>query len=240
LNSCAAVASYHQIKSIHPHVIKMGFDKHVFVSSAVIDAYAKCGDLESSRMAFEQSFISNDVIIYNTMITAYAHHGLVMEALEIFEKMKLANLQPSQATFVSVISACSHMGLVDQGRLLFESMNFNYGMEPSPDNYGCLVDMLSRNGYLADAKHIIQVMPFPPWPAIWRSLLSGCRIHGDRELGEWAAHNLLKMVPENDAAYVLLSKVYSEGGSWEDAAKVRRGMIERGVSKDPGYSWIEI
>jgi pentatricopeptide repeat protein len=240
LNSCAVVAAYLQTKSVHPHVLKMGFDKHVFVSSAVIDAYAKCGDLESSKMAFEQSFISNDVIIYNTMITAYAHHGLVMEALKIFEKMKLANLQPSQATFVSVISACSHMGLVDQGHLLFDSMTLNYGMEPSPDNYGCLVDMFSRNGYLADAKHIIEVMPFPPWPAIWRSLLSGCRIHGNRELGEWAAHNLVKMVPENDAAYVLLSKVYSEGGSWEDAAKVRRGMIERSVSKDPGYSRIEI
>ncbi|KAB1227932.1 hypothetical protein CJ030_MR1G013812 [Morella rubra] len=240
LSSCAVVAAYHQTKCVHPLVIKMGFDKSAVVSSAVIDAYAKCGDIESSRMAFDQSFVSDDVIIYNTMITGYAHHGLVMEALEIFQKMKLANVQPSQATFVSVISACNYMGLADQGCLLFESMNLNYGLEPSPDNYGCLVDMLSRNGYLDDAKHIIEAMPFPPWPAIWRSLLSGCRIHGNRELGEWVAEKLLKMVPENDAAYVLLSKVYSEGGSWEDAAKVRRGMIEKGVSKDPGYSLIEI
>ncbi|KAF5469877.1 hypothetical protein F2P56_010435 [Juglans regia] len=240
LNSYADVAAYYQTKSVHSHVIKMAFDKDVFVSSALIDAYAKCGDIASSRMAFNQSFVSDDVIIYNTMIMAYANHGLIVEALEIFKKMKLANLQPSQATFVAVISACSHMGLVDQGCLLFESINLHYDMEPSPDNYGCLVDMLSRNGYLDVAKSIIEVMPFPPWPAIWRSLLSGCRIHGNREIGQWAAEKLLKMVPENDAAYVLLAKVYSEGGSWEDAAKVRRGMIRRGVSKDPGYSWIVI
>lgn len=240
LNSCAAVAGYQQTKSVHPLVIKMGFEKQEFVSSAVIDAYAKCGDIEGSRMAFDQSFGLNDVIIYNTMIMAYAHHGLVIEALQIFKKMKLANLRPSQATFVSIISACNHMGLVDQGCLLFESMSLDYEIEPSPDNYGCLVDMLSRNGFLDDAKHVIDMMPFPPWPAIWRSLLSGCRIHGNRELGEWAAGKLLKMVPENDAAYVLLSKVYCEGGSWEHAAKIRRVMIKRGVSKDPGYSWIEI
>lgn len=240
LNGYAAVGAYQQTKSVHPLVIKMGFDKQEFVSSAVIDAYAKCGDIEGSRTVFDQSFRSNDVIIYNTMIMAYAHHGLVMEALEIFKKMKLANLQPNQATFVSIISACSHMGLIDQGRLLFESINLDYGMEPSPDNYGCVVDMLSRNGYLDDAKNVIETMPFPPWPAIWRSLLSGCRIHGNTELGEWAAGKLLKMVPENDAAYVLLSKVYSEGGSWEHAAKIRRGMIKRSISKDPGYSWVEI
>ncbi|KAG5521658.1 hypothetical protein RHGRI_034027 [Rhododendron griersonianum] len=134
--------------------------------------------------------------------------------------MKLVDLKPSQATFVSIISACSHMGLVDQGHALFKSMTLDYGMEPSPDSFGSLVDLLSRNGLLQDAKHIIEAMPFKPWPAIWRSLLNGCRIHGDRELGEWAARKLCLLVLQNDAAYILLSKVYSEDGDWEGAAKL--------------------
>lgn len=240
LNCCASIAGYLLTKSVHSLVIKMGFDTQVFVASGVMDAYAKCGDVDSAKMAYRQSYRLNDVIIHNTMIMAFAHHGLVMEAMEIFETLKTANLQPSQATFVSTISACSHMGLIDQGFLLFRSMITDYKMEPSPDVYGCLVDMLSRNGYLDNARQVIEVMPYTPWPAILRSLLSGCRIHGNRELGEWTANKLLQLVPEHDAPYVLLSKVYSEHGGWEDAGKVRKSMIERGVPKNTGYSWIEI
>jgi pentatricopeptide repeat protein len=172
------------------------------------------------------------------MIIAYAHHGRVVEALDTYDKMKLANLQPSQATFVSVIAACGHIGHVEKGCRLFKSMDL-YGMEPSPDIYGCLVDMFSRNGYLEDAKQIIESLPYPAWPAILRSLLSGCRMYGNRELGEWAAKKLLQLVPHNDAAHALLFKVYSELGNWEDAAKMRREMAERGLRKDPGHSWIE-
>ncbi|KAF8364595.1 hypothetical protein HHK36_033434 [Tetracentron sinense] len=291
LNCCANISAYHQTKSIHSHVIKTGFEKHVCVASAVVDAYAKCGDIESSRMTFDQSSRYDDSVLFNAMIMAYAQHGLIMKAIEIFEKMKWSNLQPSHATFVSVITACSHLGLVDQGRWFFESIRLDYGMEPSAENFGCLVDLFSRNGFLEEAKHVVEVIPFPPWPAIWRSLLSGCRIHGHIELGEWAAKRLLQLVPENDAAYVLLSKfyseegrwedaakvlcdkvlfggayevkswencqevasvgsqndaayvllskVYSEEGRWEDAAKVRRRMKERGVRKEPRYSFLD-
>ncbi|OVA04941.1 Pentatricopeptide repeat [Macleaya cordata] len=234
LNGCANIAAYQQTKCIHSLLIKTGFEKHLCVASAVIDAYAKCGDIESSRMAFNQSSRYADSILLNTMIMAYALHGLIMEAIEIFEKMKCANLQPSHATFVSVISMCSHLGLVDQGRRFFDSIGLVYGMVPSAENYGCLVDLFSRNGFLEEAKNVIEMMPFAPWPAVLRSFLSGCRIHGNRELGEWASKQLILLIPENDAAYVLLSKVYSEEGSWEDAAKVRRMMNERGVQKEPG------
>ncbi|PON91235.1 Tetratricopeptide-like helical domain containing protein [Trema orientale] len=240
LNYCARVSGYHLTKTVHSHVVKSGLERQVFVASGIIDAYAKCGKIDSAKMAYSQSFGLNDVVIFNTMIMAYAQHGLIAEAMEIFKTMKSANLQPSQATFVSVISACSHMGLVDEGFVLFESMILDYKMEPSQDVYGCLVDMLSRNGRLENARQIIEEMPFAPWPAIFRSLLSGCRIHGNRELGEWTAKKLLQLVPEDDAPYILLSKVYSEGGLWEDAGKVRRSMVERGVSKDIGCSWIEI
>uniref|UniRef100_A0A2P2PUR1 Pentatricopeptide repeat-containing protein n=1 Tax=Rhizophora mucronata TaxID=61149 RepID=A0A2P2PUR1_RHIMU len=159
--------------------------------------------------------------------------------METFEKMKFLNIQPSQATFVSLISACGHMGLVDQGCFLFGSMKLEHRMAPQSDIYGCMVDMFARNGHLEDAKRVIEMMPYPPWPAILRCLLSGCRIYGNREVGEWAAKNLLQLLPEDDAAYTLLFKVYSEGCSWDDAANLKQGMAERDLKKDLGYSWIE-
>ncbi|XP_059656502.1 pentatricopeptide repeat-containing protein At3g09040, mitochondrial-like [Cornus florida] len=239
-NGCASIASHHQTKSVHSLAIKIGFETNVFVASAIIDAYAKCGNIESARTAFHQSSRFHDAVLFNTMIMAYVHHGLVKEAMEMFEKMKLANLQLNEATFVSVILACGHMGVVDQGWNFFKSITVDYGMEPSPDNYGCLVDLLSRNGFLQEAICVIEAMPFPPWPAIWRSLLNGCRIHGDSVLGKKAADKLLQLVPNNDAAYVLLSNIYSEDGNWDSAAKVRKGMIAKGVRKESGCSWVEI
>ncbi|KAM7257852.1 hypothetical protein ACFE04_013593 [Oxalis oulophora] len=191
LNSCANVAASIQTKTVHPLIIKLGYESQVFVASAVIDAYAKCGDIKAARRCFDESSELNDVIIYNAMIMGYAHHGLVMKAIEILEKIKLgSNLQPSQATFVAIISACSHKGLIDEGFSFFELMKSEYGMEPSPHIYGVLVDMFSRSGRLEFSKHLIESMPFRPWPAILRSMLSGCNIHRNFELGAWAANTL--------------------------------------------------
>ncbi|KAK2972438.1 hypothetical protein RJ640_003864 [Escallonia rubra] len=240
LNGCASMASHHLTQSVHSLILKTGFGTNVFVASTVVDAYAKCGDIASAEVAFKQSSKYADVALFNTMIIAYAHHGLVVEAMRIFKWITAANLKPSQATFVSVLSACSNMGLVDMGRALFKSITLDHAMEPSPDNYGCLVNMLSRNGFLQEAKCVIESMPFPPWPAIWRSLLNGCRIHGDRQLGEYVANKLVCLSPEHNAAYVLLSNIYSEEGNWENNAKVRRVMTERGVRKELGCSWIGI
>ncbi|KAI3902099.1 hypothetical protein MKW92_005564 [Papaver armeniacum] len=214
---------YTQTKSVHSIIIKIGFEMNLCVTSAVIDAYAKCGDIESSRIAFNQSVRYADCILFNTMI-----------------EMKRSNLQPSHSTFVSVISMCSHLGLVEQGQNFFDTISSVYGMVPSAGNYGCLVDLFSRNGYLEKAKCVLETMPFAPWPAVWRSFLSGCRTHGKRELGEWASKQLLELVPENDSTYTLLSKIYSDEGSWEDAAKVRLAMNESEILKERGYSWIEL
>ncbi|KAF9600740.1 hypothetical protein IFM89_012184 [Coptis chinensis] len=240
LNGCANMTAYHRTKCIHSMVIQTGFEKHVCIASALIDAYAKCGDVKSSRMAFDCSSRNDDAILYNTMITAYALHGRLEETINIFEKMELANLQPTHATFVSVISLCSHLGLVELGCSFFDSISSVYKMVPSEENFGSLVDLFSRNGFLEEAKHVLEVMPFAPWPAVWRSILNGCRIHGNRNLGEWASKHLLQLVPKNDAAYVLLSNLYTQEGSWDAAAKVGSKMLEKGVTKNPGYSSVEV
>nr|XP_043639807.1 pentatricopeptide repeat-containing protein At3g09040, mitochondrial-like [Erigeron canadensis] len=239
LNACASIASLNLTKYVHTHVFKLGFDTDEFVTSATIDAYGKSGDIKNATLTFNQAYRFADVTLFNTMIMVYANHGHVTEAMEVYKMMKLSNLKPSQSTFVSVLSACSHAGLVDLGRTLFRSITLDYKMDPSPDNYGCLVDLLSRNGYLQEAKDVIEAMPFPAWPAIWRSFLNGCRIHGEKDLGEMGANKLFGMFPESKAAgYVLLSKMYTEVGNWEDGSKVRKEMVDKGIKKDLGCSWI--
>nr|CAD1817509.1 unnamed protein product [Ananas comosus var. bracteatus] len=240
LNACCNATLIIQCRCIHSHVVKTGHEKHFCVASAVIDAYAKCGDIISSKMAFDNSSVENDAILYNTMITAYAHHGLIKEALELHEQMRRANVEPTQATFVAVISACNHLGLVEQGKYIFNSISYIYGMRPTKDHFLCLIDLLARNGLLEEAKAVIESMPYEPWPAAWRSLLNGCRIHGNKEMGEIAAQKILKLVPHDDGVYVLLSNIYAEDGSWECAEKIRIKMEERRVQKVPGYSMIEI
>ncbi|THU55533.1 hypothetical protein C4D60_Mb11t07570 [Musa balbisiana] len=214
-----------------------GFGKHLCVASAIIDAYAKCGDIASSKKVFENiSRDCIDAILFNTMITAFAHHGLIIEAIEIFEQMKYANSYPTQATFVAVIAACSHLGLVDQGRFVFESISNVYGMSPSKDNFACLVDLFARNGLLEKAKDVIESMPFEPWPSIWISLLSGCRSYGNKEMGELTAERILKLVPDNDSAYALMANVYAADEKWKDAERMRIKMEMNRIQKTCGYN----
>ncbi|KVH95801.1 pentatricopeptide repeat-containing protein At3g09040, mitochondrial-like [Cynara cardunculus var. scolymus] len=240
LNACASIASLNLTKSVHGRVFRIGLDTDEHVASSIIDAYGKSGDITSAAIAFHQSCRFADVALFNTMIMVYATHGRVTEAMEVYEMMKSANLKPTQSTFVSILSACSHVGLVDLGRTLFRSISLDYKMDPSPDNYGCLVDLLSRNGHLEEAKSVIESMPFLAWPAIWRSFLNGCRIHGNVELGKTGAKKLFEMFPETNAGYVLLSKIYCEDGNWEDGLKVRKEMVDKAIRKDLGCSWINV
>ncbi|KAM0950520.1 putative tetratricopeptide-like helical domain superfamily [Dioscorea sansibarensis] len=240
LNACANAAVFNHCRCIHAHVQKTGYERHVCVASAIVDAYAKCGDISSSKMAFDSSSREDDAVLFNAMITAYAHHGLIAGAVELFEKMKHVNVSPSHATFVAVISACNHLGLVEEGQLFFNSISTDYGMSPSKDNFACLVDLLARNGLLMKARNVIECMPFEPWPAIWRSLLNGSRIHGVKVMATLAAERIFQLMPGDVDAHVLLSNVCAEDGRWEDANKVKMKMEEEGLNKIPGFSKIEI
>ncbi|OQU78610.1 hypothetical protein SORBI_3008G009500 [Sorghum bicolor] len=229
LNACANAALIRQCRCIHALVVRTGHSKHFCVSSALVDAYAKC-----------VSSITKDAILYNTMLTACANHGLIHEVLSLYQDMTQLQLAPTPATFVAVISACSHLGLVEQGKLLFSSMLSAHGMNPTRANYACLIDLLARRGLLEEAKGVIEAMPFQPWPAVWRSLMNGCRIHGNKELGLLAAEQILRMAPNSDGAYVSLSHVYAEDGDWQSAEDTRRKMAENQVQKAQGYSSVEI
>lgn len=241
LNACANAALIRQCRCIHSLVFRIGHNRHFCVASALVDAYAKCGDITAAESTFaDVSSISVDAILHNTMLTAYANHGLIQRVLSLFQEMTELQLAPTPATFVAAISACSHLGLVEQGKLLFSSMLSEQGMNPTRANYASLVDLLARKGLLEEAKSVIESMPFQAWPAVWRSLMNGCRIHGNKELGMLAAEHILRMVPCSDGAYVSLSNVYAEDGEWQSAEETRSRMAEYQVQKVQGYSSVEI
>ncbi|KAG9156302.1 hypothetical protein Leryth_009182 [Lithospermum erythrorhizon] len=214
LAGCAALASHCLAMSLHSLAMKMGFELYAPVASALIDAYSKCGDLRSAKTAFYISSSSADVVVFNTMIMAYAHHGLPLEAMQVFQRIKEADMKPSQATFITVMSACRHAGLVE-------------------------LDLLSRNGFLDNAKKVILQMPYAPWPAIWRSFLHGCIIHGNRELAAWASREAFQFFQNDGNGFILYSKIFSEHDNWEDEAKLRNKTFD-GVPKVAAYSLIEV
>ncbi|XP_050212807.1 pentatricopeptide repeat-containing protein At4g13650 [Mercurialis annua] len=239
VSAAANMANIKQGKQIHTMIIKTGFHSEVEVSNALITLYAKCGCIDDARTAFSETPGKND-ISWNAMITGYSQHGYGIEAVSLFERMKQVGVKPNHVTFVGVISACSHVGLVNEGLDYFESMSKEHGLVPKPEHYACVVDLLCRAGRLSQARAFIDKMPIEPDAMIWRTLLSACAIHKNTEVGEIAARHLLEVEPEDSASYVLLSNMYAIAGKWDCRDQTRQMMKDRGVKKEPGRSWIEV
>jgi pentatricopeptide repeat protein len=244
LPGCASLAALAKGKEIHGYALRHLLASDVAVGSALVDMYAKCGCLDFCRRVFDRMPIKN-VITWNVLIMAYGMHGRGEEAFELFKDMvaegdKSDGLRPNQVTFIAILAACSHSRMVNEGLYLFHRMKENHGVEPAPDHYACVVDLLGRAGQLEEAYEIINTMPpeFDKTDA-WSSLLGACRIHQNVEIGEIAAKNLLDLEPNVASHYVLLSNIYSSAGLWEKAMDIRKRMKEMGVRKEPGCSWIE-
>ena len=163
-----------------------------------------------------------------------------LKLVKYLEKMLVSGEQPDQVTMIGVLCACSHAGLVEEGRNYFYSMNEEHGVVPLKDHYTCMVDLLGRAGCLDEAKNLIEVMPMQPDAVIWGSLLAACKVHRNITLGKYVAEKLLAIEPRNSGPYVLLSNMYAELGRWSDVVRVRKLMRQRGVVKQPGCSWIDI
>eukprot|EP01018_Ginkgo_biloba_P027869 Gb_30918 [translate_table: standard] len=239
LGACGSLAAMKEGKQVHAHIIKTGLNGDVGVSNALVTMYAKCGSIEDALEMFVK-MLERDVVSWNAMITGYAQHGCGKKALQLFKIMLQTGMKPNGITFIGVLSACSHVGLVNEGHNYFYSMIHDYGIVPIVDHYACMVDLLGRAGQLNEAKNLINQMPFEPSALVWRTLLGACRTHGNMELGKHAAEHILELEPEDPAMYVLLSNIYAAAGRWDDVEKVRKMMIDRGVKKEPGCSWIEI
>lgn len=239
LRSCSDLATLNLGKQVHVLVVKSGLEENEFVASALIVMYSKCGIIEDAWQSFEASHKESSVT-WNSVIFAYAQHGKGKVALDLFHLMTQRHVKLDHVTFVAALTACSHIGLVDEGLNLLKSMESEYGVPPRMENYACAIDLLGRAGRLTEAKELINDMPFEPDVMVWKTLLGACRACGDIELATQVAGNLLELDPGDHCTYVLLSDMYGHLKKWDERASMKRLMREKRVKKVPGWSWIEL
>ncbi|XP_062081856.1 pentatricopeptide repeat-containing protein At1g09190 [Humulus lupulus] len=235
---CARLGAVDVGQWIHSYTDSKGLLQEVIsVGNALIDFYCKCGSLELASSIFKQMH-RQDVITWNVMILGLAFNGKGQHGVELFEEMLNKGVKPNNATFVSVLACCAHAGLVEKGRDVFASMSLSHKIKPKLEHYGCMIDILCRNGRTKEAHGMIKSMPMKPSAALWGSLLSSCRSYGDLELAETALRELINLEPWNSGNYVLLSNIYAEEGRWDKVEQVRVLMREKCVKKTPGHSAI--
>ncbi|KAG9138820.1 hypothetical protein Leryth_007472 [Lithospermum erythrorhizon] len=239
LKACSGLAALEQGRQLHSHTIKYGFGLEVPIGSALSTMYTKCGSLNDGDQAFRR-MPSRDVFSWNAMLSGLSQNGRGVEALQLFEEMRLEGTQPDHVTFVNVLTACSHMGLVDSGWNYFKMMSDEFGIDPGLEHYACMVDILGRSGKLLAAKEFIESVHIDHGLCLWRILLSACRNYRNYELGAYAGERLMELQSQESSAYVLLASIYSAMGKLDDVERVRKLMSLRGVSKEPGCSWIEL
>ncbi|XP_010243081.1 PREDICTED: pentatricopeptide repeat-containing protein At4g02750-like [Nelumbo nucifera] len=235
-----ACSSMLELMQAHALVISLGFEHETSLTNALVTMYSRCGDVDSSRMAFED-LGSKDVVSWTAMILAYSNHGYGNHALEVFGRMLRSGAKPDEITFVGVLSACSHAGFVEKGLRLFDSIGHVYGLEPKAEHYSCLVDLLGRAGYVAEALRVVnQMPPSKRDEAVLGALLGAGKLHGDVEVVRQIGEKLIELEPTSSGGYVLLANTYAALGKWDDFALVRKKMKERNVKKVPGFSQIEV
>ncbi|KAJ4967324.1 hypothetical protein NE237_019173 [Protea cynaroides] len=236
IKACSGLTTERHGSAMHAQVIKAGFEEDTVLANALIHAYARCGSICRSEQVFKCMEFP-DTVSWNSIFKAYALHGKAVEALLLFEQM---NVQPDTATFVALLTACSHTGLVDQGTKIFDMMVQKYGICPQLDHFACMVDILGRAGHLLEAEALIRRMPMEPDSVVWSALLGACRKHREPKLAELAGRKLMELDPKNSLGYVLMSNIYSSEGCFDNAALIRKEMKECRVRKEPGLSWIEV
>ncbi|XP_038878283.1 pentatricopeptide repeat-containing protein At5g56310 [Benincasa hispida] len=239
LSACADLGALELGEWIHNYIEKHGLCRTVPLYNALIDMYAKSGNIRRALEVFE-NMKQKSVITWSTMIAALALHGLGGEAIDMFHSMEKAKVRPNEITFIAILSACSHVGMVDVGRYCFDRMQSMYKILPKIEHYGCMIDLLARAGYLQEAQKLLHDMPFEANAAIWGSLLAASNTHRDAGLAEQALRHLAKLEPENSGNYTLLSNTYAALGRWNESGMVRKVMRNAGVKKAPGGSFIEI
>ncbi|KAK9119281.1 hypothetical protein Scep_017374 [Stephania cephalantha] len=220
---------------LHGLVMKTGLYSDVSVGSSLVTMYSRCGNIEKSHKVFDQ--IKNpDLVAWTSMIVGYAQHGKGIEALKLYELMRKHEVEPDAVTFVGVLSACGHNGLLEEGNYHLNSMKKDFGIEPGARHYACLVDLLGRLGRLEEAVILINSMPIKPDALVWGTLLAACKKHGDVELGRLAANKVLELEPSESGAYISLSNIFANVGEWEEVLNVRRLMKSAGLKKETGWS----
>jgi len=239
LSGAASIGAIGKGEQIHASVLKSGFESNQCISNALISMYSRCGNIESALQVFNDMGDRN-VISWTSMITGFAKHGFASRAVEFFHKMLEVGVRPNEITYIAVLSACRHVGLISEGWKHFTAMYKEHDIVPRMEHYACMVDLLGRSGSLLEALEFVNSMPFKADALVWRTFLSACRVHGNKELGKHAAKMILEQDPHDPAAYILLSNLYASSGQWEDVAIIRKKLKERNLIKEAGCSWIEV
>ncbi|KAF5186607.1 Pentatricopeptide repeat-containing protein [Thalictrum thalictroides] len=238
LSSCSHLGAHSIGCDIERRIACAGFGLNTYLRNALINMYARCGNLNRARKLFDEMHDKN-IISWTAIIVGYGMHGHGEIAVQLFDQMLLDGIRPDGAAFVSVLSACSHAGLSDKGQEYFVGMERNYGINPGLEHYACIVDLLGRAGRLEEARELIASMPVEPDGAVWGALLGACKIHKNVELAELAFEHVVQLEPTNVGYYVLLSNIYSEAENLEGIARVRVMMRARKLRKEPGCSYVE-
>ncbi|KAM0950513.1 putative tetratricopeptide-like helical domain superfamily, DYW domain-containing protein [Dioscorea sansibarensis] len=239
LSACARLGAL-ELGQQASHLMDMNeFLSNPVLGTALIDMYAKCGSVTKAWAIFE-GMMERDLIVWNAMISGLAMTGHGKISFGLFSLMVKLGFQPDGNTFVGILCSCTHTGLVEDGRRYFNSMTQVYALTPRIEHYGCLIDLLGRAGMLGEARQLITEMPMEANAVVWGALLGGCKIHRDAHLAEEVLKQLIKLEPHNSGNYVLLSNVYSASGRWDDAARLRRHMVAKGIRKVPGCAWVEL
>ncbi|KAL6285411.1 hypothetical protein ACE6H2_009801 [Prunus campanulata] len=239
ISACTQLGDNEVAATLAKHVEEGCCERTLFVSNALIHMHSKCGDIEQAWREFNKMSI-RDVISYSALIAALADHGKAEDAMNLFSEMQKEGIRPNQVTFVGLLNACSHAGLIEEGCQYFELMTRVFGIQPLKEHYACMVDLLGRAGQLEKAYNLIIYNIGAADAKIWGSLLGACKVHGNTKLSEIAAMHLFKIEPHDAGNYALLANTYAEINKWDDAERVRKMMSERGMIKSPGCSWIEM
>lgn len=240
LPACANLGALEMGERIELYARENRWERNMFVSNGLIEMYAKCGSLDNARRIFKEMGNGRNMYSWNSIIVGMAVHGRWKEALQLFQDLKLGGLKPDDITFVGILLACTHGGLVTQGWEVFRSMENNYGVKPKLEHYGCMVDLLGRAGLTRKAYQLIADMPMKPDAVIWGTLLGACSFHRQVELAEVAAGFLFQLEPWNPGNYIILSNTYASVGKWDGVAKLWKMKRGRQFKKTAGFSSFEL
>ncbi|KAJ4874644.1 Putative pentatricopeptide repeat-containing protein [Raphanus sativus] len=237
IQACSSIGSLEKGRWVHHKLILCGL-KDLFTETALVDMYAKCGDLNAAETVFK-AMSNRSVVSWSSMINAYGMHGRIGSAISTFSQMVESGTEPNEVVFMNVLSACGHSGSVKEGKLYFDSMR-GFGVSPNSEHFACFIDLLSRSGDLKEAYRTIKEMPFLADASVWGSLVNGCRIHQRMDIIRAIKKDLSDIVTDDTGYHTLLSNIYAEEGEWEEFRRMRSAMKSLSLKKVPGYSSVEI
>lgn len=239
LSASAGLGALNLGREVHLYLGRNGLELNVILATALVDMYSKCGKIDDACVVFVKTS-QKDVALWNAMILGLAYYGDGRDSLAILTQMERAGDRPNDVTFIGVLSACNHSGLVEEGRVQFSKMIYEHVLSPKIEHYACMVDLLGRAGHLNEAYELVQNMVVSPDSIIWGALLSACRIHRNLELADKIGEIIIASEDPNLGFCILLSNIYASVGRWKDVARLRRLVKAKRIKKPSGCSWIEV